>query len=81
MPISNAEIERRFNYHKPKTEAVSLRCDEVRTACRRLAWELVDKCPDSRELSLALTKLEETMMHAISAIVRNQPDGPNPSSR
>ena len=33
---------------------------------------LVDECPDSRELSVALTKLEEAVMWANAAIARNE---------
>ena len=39
---------------------------------KQLAHLLVTNCPESRELSCALTKLEEAVMWANAAIARNE---------
>lgn len=44
----------------------------VRRRCRELAHELVTLAPESRELSLALSKLEEVMFWTNAAIARNE---------
>ena len=44
----------------------------LRDKAKELAMLLADECPDSREKSLALTKLEESIMWANAAIARNE---------
>ena len=65
------DIEKNFTYHAPKTGQ-----PEKYTAIRDTAKEfakLIDMaCPDSREKSLAFTKLEEAVMWANAAIARNE---------
>lgn len=66
-----AELARRFTYHPPlagQPERYSL----VRDHARDYAELLCNCCPDSRELSSALTRLEECVMHANAAIARNE---------
>ena len=66
----NTEIEKRFTYHAPKPgqpEKYVL----LRDKGKELAYLIQDNCPDSRERSLALTKLEEAIMWANAAIARN----------
>ncbi len=43
----------------------------VRAACHGLAEFLIDTLPVSRELSLALTNIEQCMFWANAAIARN----------
>lgn len=65
------DIEKNFTYHAPKPDQVS-RYTEIRQNAR-LTAELIDRlCPDSREKSLAMTKLEEAVMWANAAIARNE---------
>lgn len=66
-----AELERRFTYHAPTPDQVP-RYDEIRSLAKAIAWHLMEMCPESRELSLALTKLDEVVMHANAAIARNE---------
>lgn len=61
------DILNRFRYH-PATETTGPRHDDVRSECQALAEFFYDHLPESREKSLALTKLQEAMMYANSAI-------------
>ena len=61
----------RFKYHKPKDDQIE-RYTTIRDTARVLAVLMGDSCPDSRELSLAITKLEEAVMWANAAIARNE---------
>lgn len=65
-------IENDFIYHQPNSNEVIEAHEFIRKEAKHLAHELVEHCPYSRELSLALTSLEETMMWANAAIARNQ---------
>jgi len=64
---------RRFRYHKPSRAGVE-RIEHVRQACRALESVLLEHVAPSRELSLALTKLEEVSMWANKAIVLGDPE-------
>jgi hypothetical protein len=63
-------IERDFTYHPP-TEGQVLMYREIREQARALALLLAGLCPISRELSLALTNLEQAVMWANAAIARS----------
>jgi len=65
------QIQRSFTYHAPKENQVP-RYEMFRAAARDLAGKFVTNAPASRELSLALTKLEEAVMWANAAIARNE---------
>lgn len=73
-PIS-AELRQRlantFRYHPPKDDQAE-RYVRLREAAGDLAVEIATYTPPSREQSLALTKLEEAVMHANAAIARNE---------
>ncbi len=65
------DITKRFTYHPPRAGQPP-KYEEVRQNARLLAM-LVDKlCPDSREKSLAFTKLEEAVFWANASIARNE---------
>lgn len=72
MAIDRDELSRRFDYHKPSTEDVVERHQYIRQMCHAVARELTDTCPESRELALALTKIEEAMFWANAAVARHQ---------
>lgn len=61
-----------FAYHKPSEEGLK-QINEVREAFSELALMIADYCPDSREKSIANTKIEEAAMWAIKSIVCNDP--------
>lgn len=65
------DIENNYTYHAPKPDQIS-RYEEIRNNCKLTAKLIVRLCPDSREKSLALTKLEEAVMWANAAIARNE---------
>lgn len=64
-------IENNFKYHTPKN-GQSEKYEEIRAQAKELAKKLVELCPPSRELSLALTELESAVMWANAAIARNE---------
>lgn len=61
-----------FKYHKPHDPEQGVRYDKVRQTLHVVANSLLFLCPPSRELSVALTKLEEAMFWANAAIARNE---------
>lgn len=63
------EIEKRFTYHSPKDDQPR-KYSEIRAVAKNFAFLLDDFCPESREKSLAMTKLEEAVMWANAAIAR-----------
>jgi hypothetical protein len=71
MPPKTDDIANRFTYHAPKAGQPE-RYQQIRAAARELADLLTAQCPESRELSLALTKLEEVVFWANAAIARNE---------
>lgn len=64
------EIEKNFKYHAPK-EGQPEKYNALRDKAKELAYLIDELCPDSREKSLALTKLEESNMWANASIARN----------
>ena len=69
--MTNAEIENNFSYHAPKEDQPE-RYERIRHKAKILAAYVNENCPDSRERSLALTKLEEAVMWANASIARNE---------
>jgi len=72
MSISEKQAEslsRIFAYHKP-TGGKAAKHEAVREACLKAAIELSNLCPESRELSLAITHLDQAMMAGNAAIAR-----------
>jgi len=63
------EVELRFTYHSPSEVQIGY-MHVLREHAKNLAELVVAYVPDSRERNLALTKLEEAVMHANSGIVR-----------
>lgn len=64
-------IENNFTYHAPNPDQIE-RYGILRFDAKELAEQIRDLCPDSRERSLAFTKLEECVMWANAAIARNE---------
>jgi hypothetical protein len=69
--IGDAELANRFTYHAPKGDQ-QIRYEMIRDRAHGLAAFLDEKCPDSREKSLALTHLEDAVMWANASIARNE---------
>lgn len=66
-----ARLEKDFTYHPPSPLQVP-RYNEIRDFAGSFAAVLMEKCPPSRERSLALTALEESVMWANASIARNE---------
>jgi hypothetical protein len=67
----NNQIEHNFKYHPPKKDQIE-KYTEIRDKAKQFAHLLVLRCPESRELSLAITKLEECVMWSNASIARNE---------
>lgn len=65
------EIDRRFTYHPPHGRQAG-RYPVIRAALRHVATIISECCPKSRELSLALTQLDQAAMNANAAIARRE---------
>ena len=65
------DLFNRFTYHKPKEHQVP-KFEAIRKDALNLAVTVNGMCPDSREKSLAITKIEEAVSHANAAIARNE---------
>jgi hypothetical protein len=76
--IGQAELAKRFTYHPPHDDQVN-RYQDIREHARAFATLLDRHCPDSREKSLALTALDETVMWANASIARNESGEPAPT--
>lgn len=64
-------IESRFKYHPPKGDQ-SDTYELIRDVAHDYAKLLEQVCPKGRERSIALTKLEETVMWANASIARDK---------
>ena len=63
--------DKRFTYHAPK-EGQPAKYEKIRATAKKFAELLDELCPDSREKSLAITALEESIMWANASIARNE---------
>ena len=64
-------IQSNFTYHAPKPGQPE-KYTVLRDNAKALAMLINDNCPDTREKSLAMTKLEECVMWANASIARNE---------
>lgn len=69
--MDREDLENRFTYHPPVTEARQNQHASVRGEVQALAYTLNELLPEGREKSLAFTKLEEVMFWGNAAIARN----------
>jgi hypothetical protein len=68
--LRNDILENNFSYHAP-TEGQPERYGELRETAKYLAYLILNLTPASREQSLAITKLEESVFWANAGIARN----------
>ena len=68
--MDSADIENRFAFHPATTEKMRDAHTSVRQQCRALADFINVTIPESREKSLAITKLEEVMFWGNAALAR-----------
>jgi hypothetical protein len=64
------DLQNRFTYHAPKEGQPEIYTD-LRNHAHELAIHINIACPESREKSLAITKLEEAIFWANAAIARS----------
>jgi hypothetical protein len=66
-------IENNFTYHAPVADLdQAKKYEELRDAAKDLAYKFINNAPASRELSLALTNLEQAVFWVNAAIARNE---------
>lgn len=65
------ELKNRFTYHAPNVTQMQ-EYESIRKNILHVATLLREYCPESRELSLAITKLEEAVFWANAAIAREK---------
>lgn len=66
----NQQIENNFSYHAPQPGHPEI-YQEIREKAKDLAYLIDELAPNSREKSLAMTKLEEAVFWDNAAIARN----------
>lgn len=69
---AHERVDHNMTLHPPKHPYIGTVMDEIRAEGRTLAHLLIDRCPPGRELSQALTDIEDGVQHAIGAVARNQ---------
>lgn len=69
-PEDRGSLQNRFGYHKPTNQDIIDAHQKIRHDCQWLALSVLDLVPQSREQSLALTKIEEAMYWANAGIAR-----------
>ena len=65
------DYENTYSYHAPKGDQPD-RYEAIRGNAKQFAMLIDMVCPESRERSLAHTKLEEAVMWANASIARNE---------
>jgi len=68
--MESKTIENNFSYHAPK-DGQPGKYEDLRKKAKELAYLVAALCPDSREKSLAMTNLEQSVMWANASIARN----------
>lgn len=69
--MEDQEFQTRFTYHAPKGDQAE-RYVMIRNAAAKFGTLIENVCPESREKSLAFTKLEEAVMWANASIARRE---------
>ena len=69
-PQHNPVIESAFTYHPPK-DGQPAKYEALRNKAKEFAYLINELCPKSREQSLAMTHLENSIMWANASVERN----------
>ena len=64
-------VKNNFTYHKP-TEKTIPKYETIREEGKTFSEKINDMCPESREKSIALRKIEEAVMWANASVARNE---------
>ena len=73
MKPTDDDLRKRFVYHSPRDSQAVINHETVAAECLALAKKIRDICPEGRNLSLALTVLEDVRMRANAAIAVDDP--------
>lgn len=68
----HGDLDHNLTNHAPTSGDVVDRFEAIREEAKALGHLIITVCPASRERSLALTNLEQTVMWAVASIARNQ---------
>lgn len=75
QPMSKDQLKKEWEWnltnHTPTPEGIE-KIEKLREAGKAYVNAMLDLCPTSRDLSLALTCVEEGSMHAIASIARSE---------
>lgn len=69
--MTEEQIQKIFTYQTPKANQPE-RYQTLRHSARELAKQINTLCPESREKSLAITSLQQTIMWANASIAINE---------
>ena len=69
--MTKEQIDNTFTYHAPKNDQTE-RYQRIREWAKELATVISRDCPESREKSLALTNLQQSVMWANASIAINE---------
>lgn len=67
-----AQLHHNLTNHAPASPEIVARFEGIRADARSLGETILEYAPESRERSLAITHLEQTVMWAVAGIARNQ---------
>lgn len=67
-----ARTEHNMEYHRPQHQMTQDAMASLREQYLALANRVIDIVPESRELSMALTDLETSLMNSIAGLARNE---------
>jgi hypothetical protein len=70
--MNSQDLSNRFTYHPPKDENQKAKYEKIRKMGFDFANYINNFCPEGREKSLAITKLEEACFWANAGIARNE---------
>ena len=79
MQITPSTVDEVFSYHAPSVEQIP-KYERLRHEARLFARTLLELCPPSRELSMALSHLQEGVMCANASIALNPMPVPKKSA-
>jgi hypothetical protein len=71
-PELHLRLDHNLTLHPPEGDEVIRRLERIREAFKIVGHQMIDLCPNGRELSLSLTHIEEACQYAIAAIARSQ---------
>lgn len=69
--MNSQQIHNIFTYHTPFGDQLP-RYQAIRDKAKELAFLINEACPESREKSIAITKLQESVQMANAAIAVNE---------